>query len=248
MSTSSSQPSRRSTRQSPMRKQPKMITQPGDSRRAIRRDEGADSDASFQKSKTNQKRRRPSSSSDEESDDSDSSSNNPKKPSSGVKTSKRSTAKKTKSSKGARKEPKIKVSSACDGVKLQVNLVQDSDEENMKVASKKEAVNQDEEDNDQYHPIKGYFGAPKHGDKDVRISHLSLRSPHSLLMNCFPFFTPFFRIHFIDRRSIGHISLSLVQEGRSQCRWDFESLGPSRWIQAARQVWTSRMCEKERSN
>lgn len=190
MSSSSSQPHRRSTRPSPIRKQPRMIAQPGDSRRSVHRDEDSETDGSVSTVTTKQKkRRRPDTDNDE---GSDASSTRPTKARTKTQTS-RATRKKAKpSSKRSRnaKEPEIIASSRNTDsvVKLHINLTQDSDEENEKVSSKKKANKKDSsddpDDDSRYDRIKDYFDEPYHGDKDVSV-FIACSSLSSLITSFF---------------------------------------------------------------
>lgn len=155
---------RRSSWPLPARKPPQMIPTPGDSRRSLKRHdfnvEGqSDSEASIASVRqVSSKRHRIETEAEESSDQSV------------IKQTSQKTwaKKKSKVSKRSNPWPEINSSTIERGVRLQINLTQDSDEENRKVARKLEGKDDENVDDNQYDPIKDYFEDPIEGPKDVR--------------------------------------------------------------------------------
>lgn len=142
---------RRSSRPSPARKQSHLIDSPADSRRAIRRrDEDSESDASVIRvtTTTSAKRKRK----EVPTDDPDHSSSEQRQPEPAKKPRKSISALKKKS-----KQPDQPTqttdndASSQVGISLEVNLRQDSDEENNKVSAKKPKTGP------RYDPIRDYY-------------------------------------------------------------------------------------------
>ncbi|EGG07673.1 uncharacterized protein MELLADRAFT_85549 [Melampsora larici-populina 98AG31] len=176
-SSSVSQANRRSTRPSPARKQSHMITLPRDSRRSYQRreDNDSESDVSVLTSTTaRKKRKRTPSVIEDNGDDSESAVDSSLPPpikktsrqasrSSKIKEASKKTSRGSKTTSHSKKQSRLPTSSS---VKLQIDLVQDSDEENRKVVKESQVVN-DSDDDDRYGPVQDYYEEAKEGPKDV---------------------------------------------------------------------------------
>ncbi|KAH9817194.1 hypothetical protein DFH28DRAFT_1081420 [Melampsora americana] len=144
---------RRSSRPSPARKASRMIESPADSRRSVRRrDDDSDTDTSIYQAPTKRKRLE-ATTDDPSSDDSMTKSSQPrrklKKPTKPP--SKRQSNRKTMSSQQDTQGSKFDASTNdSQAVSLTINLVQDSDEENEKVAKNPKKQHQ-------YDNIRDYF-------------------------------------------------------------------------------------------
>lgn len=221
----------RSTRPSPAKKPSRMVQSPADSRGAVRReDEASDSDISVCPAPSSGKRKRQEPTTDDESSD-QTNTPQPRRRPNQYKNPRKSFSKtqsnrQSKSDRSQKATQESENASLSKSVSLQINLVQDSDEENEKVSMKQKKV-------PQFDNIREYY------DEMISIVNVSVSS----ILFMFPLpntqrvqlIGKFDWIIIVKRSSRHSVSVQVVWR-RSVLFSDVsnQSTSPSRWIPAVR--------------